>query len=80
PFVLVHHHHAARLRDGMRRRGFALRRGDTFPGLGPQWLRIAAREPAMADALLAALAQELASINHDRHDTAARDQESEDLA
>jgi len=34
----------------------------------------------MADALLAALAQELASINHDRHDTAARDQESEDLA
>jgi histidinol-phosphate/aromatic aminotransferase/cobyric acid decarboxylase-like protein len=80
PFVLVHHRHAGRLRDGMRRRGFALRRGDTFPGLGPQWLRIAAREPAMTDALLAALAQELASINHSSHDTAALDQESEDLA
>ena len=80
PFVLVHHRHAARLRDGMRRRGFALRRGDTFPGLGPQWLRIAAREPSMTDALLAALAQELASINHGSHDTAALDQESEDLA
>jgi len=63
PFVLVHHPHAARLRDGMRRRGFALRRGDTFPGLGPQWLRIAAREPAMTDALLVALAQELDSIS-----------------
>jgi histidinol-phosphate aminotransferase len=63
PFVLVHHQHAARLRDGLRRRGFALRRGDTFPGLGPQWLRIAAREPAMTDALLAALAQELLVIN-----------------
>jgi histidinol-phosphate/aromatic aminotransferase/cobyric acid decarboxylase-like protein len=77
PFVLVHHPHAAQLREGMRRRGFALRRGDTFPGLGPQWLRIAAREPAMTDALLAALAQELAVINHDsRHSPA---QETKDL-
>jgi len=66
PFVLVHHPHAARLREGLRRRGFALRRGDTFPGLGPEWLRIAAREPAMTDALLVALAQELPVINHDR--------------
>jgi histidinol-phosphate aminotransferase len=75
PFVLVHHPHAARLRDGLRRRGFALRRGDTFPGLGPQWLRIAAREPAMTDTLLAALAQELAEMNHDR----AMAQETEEL-
>jgi histidinol-phosphate aminotransferase len=63
PFVLVHHPHAARLRDGLRRRGFALRQGDTFPGLGPQWLRIAAREPAMTGALLVALAKELPVIN-----------------
>jgi hypothetical protein len=34
----------------------------------------------MTDALLAALAQELASINHGSHDTAALGQESEDLA
>ena len=27
-------------------RGFAVRRGDTFPGLGPDWIRIAVREPA----------------------------------
>ena len=66
PFVLVHHSHAALLREGLRRRGFAVRRGDTFPGLGPQWLRIAAREPAVTDSLLAALVRELAAINRDR--------------
>ena len=60
PFVLVHHPHAARLRDGLRRRGLAVRRGDTFPGLGPEWLRIAARDPAMTDVLVAGLANELA--------------------
>jgi hypothetical protein len=34
----------------------------------------------MTDALLAALAQEMASINHGSHDTAAMDQQREDLA
>ena len=63
PFVLVHHPHAARLRDGLRRRGYGVRRGDTFPGLGPQWLRIAAREPAMTDALLGALTHELEGLS-----------------
>jgi histidinol-phosphate aminotransferase len=65
PFVLAHHPHAARLRIGLRRRGVAVRRGDTFPGLGPQWLRIAARDPAMTDLLLAALLQEIDVINRD---------------
>ena len=32
-----------------------VRRGDTFPGLGPQWLRIAVRDRATDDALLEAL-------------------------
>jgi histidinol-phosphate/aromatic aminotransferase/cobyric acid decarboxylase-like protein len=77
PFVLVHHLHAALLREGLRRRGFALRRGDTFPGLGPQWLRIAAREPARTDALIAALTQELAAIDHDgKLDRVATDHDS----
>jgi histidinol-phosphate aminotransferase len=65
PFVLAHHPHAARLRESLRRRGLAVRRGDTFPGLGPQWVRIAAREPATTDILLASLTQELAGIHHD---------------
>jgi histidinol-phosphate aminotransferase len=59
PFVLVHHPHAAELRSSLRDRGLAVRRGDTFPGLGPDWLRIAARHPALTDALLAAVEQEL---------------------
>lgn len=79
PFVLVHHPRAALLREGLRRKGFALRRGDTFPGLGTQWLRIAAREPAVTDPLLAAMAQELASINQGSHDAAAINPESADL-
>ena len=79
PFVLVHHPHAAALREGLRRRGFAVRRGDTFPGLGPQWLRIAAREPAMTDALVAAIVQELAVINDDRaNDDRANDDRAND--
>jgi histidinol-phosphate aminotransferase len=55
PFVLVHAEGADKLRLRLREEcGFAVRRGDTFPGLGPQWLRIAVREPAVTDALVAA--------------------------
>ncbi|RAY11828.1 threonine-phosphate decarboxylase [Actinomadura craniellae] len=43
------------LRGALRERGYAVRRGDTFPGLGPGWLRIAVRDKAMNDALLEAL-------------------------
>jgi histidinol-phosphate/aromatic aminotransferase/cobyric acid decarboxylase-like protein len=68
PFVLVHHRHAARLRKGLRRNGIAVRRGDTFPGLGSHWLRIAAREPAMTDLLAAAIARELVVIGRDSED------------
>jgi histidinol-phosphate aminotransferase len=32
------------LREDLRRQGFAVRRGDTFPGLGAEWLRIAVRD------------------------------------
>lgn len=35
--------------------GFAVRRCDSFPGLGPSWLRLAVRDPATTDALIAAL-------------------------
>jgi histidinol-phosphate aminotransferase len=38
------------VRDGLRRRGFAVRRCDTFPGLGPDWLRVAVRDAATSDA------------------------------
>lgn len=43
------------LRARLRQRGFAVRRGDTFPGLGPDWLRIAVRDQPTDNALLEAL-------------------------
>jgi histidinol-phosphate aminotransferase len=54
-FVLVHVVGGAAVRSRLRSAGFAVRRGDTFPGLGPDWLRIAVREPAVIDPFLATL-------------------------
>ena len=62
PFVLVDTASArARRRPGwvreaLRERGFAVRRGDTFPGLGPDWVRVAVRDPATTERLLETLA------------------------
>jgi histidinol-phosphate aminotransferase len=60
PFVLIYVVDGVAVRDGLRRRGFAVRRGDTFPGLGPDWLRVAVRDPATSDAFAAALREVLA--------------------
>ncbi|WP_457031321.1 Rv2231c family pyridoxal phosphate-dependent protein CobC [Kitasatospora sp. P5_F3] len=54
-FVLIHTPGAAVLRTRLRDEGFALRRGDTFPGLGPDWLRIAVRDEATTDRFLGVL-------------------------
>jgi histidinol-phosphate aminotransferase len=59
PFVLVRAPVGADLREALRHRGFAVRRGDTFPGLGPDWVRVAVRAPEVSDALLAAVAEAL---------------------
>ncbi|WP_228454555.1 Rv2231c family pyridoxal phosphate-dependent protein CobC, partial [Streptomyces alkaliphilus] len=48
PFLLVEHPEADRLRERLREEGFAVRRGDTFPGLGRRWLRLAVRDAATA--------------------------------
>jgi cobyrinic acid a,c-diamide synthase len=39
----------------LRERGIAVRRADTFPGLGPEWVRIAARPPQLTESLIEAL-------------------------
>jgi histidinol-phosphate/aromatic aminotransferase/cobyric acid decarboxylase-like protein len=43
------------VRHALRERGFAARRGETFPGLGPNYIRLAVRDElttrALADAL-----------------------------
>lgn len=66
PFVLARHPAAAALRNGLRQEGFAVRRGDTFPGLGPEWVRVAAREPEAVDRLAAAMRQELETMGDRR--------------
>jgi cobyrinic acid a,c-diamide synthase len=43
------------VREALRGHGFAVRRGDTFPGLGPDWIRIAVREPEVSQKLADAL-------------------------
>ena len=62
PFVLVDTarvrggHQPGWVREALREQGFAVRRGDTFPGLGPDWVRVAVRDPATTERLLEALA------------------------
>lgn len=53
PFVLADTHDPT-TRQRLRERSFAVRRGDTFPGLGPTWVRIAVREPSVTDELVEA--------------------------
>ncbi|MGZ8724500.1 MAG: Rv2231c family pyridoxal phosphate-dependent protein CobC, partial [Aeromicrobium sp.] len=54
PFVLVKAGTGVhqRLRDA----GYAVRRADTFPGLGPEWIRIAVRKTDVTHRLLSTLA------------------------
>ncbi|WP_439382757.1 Rv2231c family pyridoxal phosphate-dependent protein CobC [Amycolatopsis lexingtonensis] len=55
PFVLVRLPGGAAVRERLRAAGYAVRRGDTFPGLGPDHLRLAVRDRATTDAFLKAL-------------------------
>ncbi|MGH1563896.1 cobyrinate a,c-diamide synthase [Mumia sp. DW29H23] len=43
------------VRERLRAEGFAVRRCDTFPGLGADWVRIAVRPPATTEGLLSTL-------------------------
>lgn len=62
PFVLVRMERADEVRERLRGLGFAARRGDTFPGLGPRWLRLAVRDRATTNRFLQALDQALTSV------------------
>ncbi len=59
PFVLVRMERADEVRERLRGLGFAARRGDTFPGLGPEWLRLAVRDRSTTGRFLQALDQAL---------------------
>jgi histidinol-phosphate aminotransferase len=51
----------ADVRARLLHRGFAVRRGETFPGLGPGWIRVAVRDAGTADRFTAALG---AALSH----------------
>ncbi|WP_031467906.1 Rv2231c family pyridoxal phosphate-dependent protein CobC [Sciscionella sediminilitoris] len=59
PFLLLRVPDGERMRLFLRDKGIAVRRCDTFPGLGPDHLRIAVRERALASRLLEAMEEEL---------------------
>lgn len=58
PFVLIDTSACGTgsVRPALAQAGFAVRRGESFPGLGPSWIRIKVPEPAVADAFVTALA------------------------
>jgi histidinol-phosphate aminotransferase len=58
-FVLIHLPGAEQVRLRLRATGYAVRRGDTFPGLGADWLRIAVRDTATTDAFVEAMERTL---------------------
>ena len=57
-FLLVHTE-VAHVWEPMRERGFAVRRGDTFPGLDAHWFRVAVRDRAMSATFVHALEETL---------------------
>ncbi|MEU8577979.1 Rv2231c family pyridoxal phosphate-dependent protein CobC [Streptomyces asoensis] len=59
PFVLVRLPRADAVRRQLRTLGFAVRRGDTFPGLDEEWLRLAVRDRPTVNRFLQALDQSL---------------------
>lgn len=55
PFLLAFHPERPDLHAALRGLGIAVRRADTFPGLGRGWVRISVRDERTHDTLLAAL-------------------------
>ncbi|MHB9862692.1 Rv2231c family pyridoxal phosphate-dependent protein CobC [Streptomyces sp. YIM S03343] len=60
PFVLVRMARAGAVRRELRGLGYAVRRGDTFPGLGEEWVRVAVRDRGTVNGFLTALGRALA--------------------
>jgi histidinol-phosphate aminotransferase len=52
----------ADLRARLLRLGYAVRRGETFPGLGPGWIRVAVRDAETSYRFTAALGAALSQL------------------
>jgi histidinol-phosphate aminotransferase len=50
----------------LRDKGFAVRRGDTFPGLGATWIRVAVRDEQTSTSFVQALQEVLDDFAHAR--------------
>jgi histidinol-phosphate aminotransferase len=61
PFLLLRVPHGPAVRAGLRARGIAVRRADTFPGLTEDHLRVAVRAPERGQVLVDALGEVLAT-------------------
>ena len=61
PFLLLRVPNGPRIRAALAEAGIAVRRGDTFPGLTPDHLRVAVRPPQLAGALVDGLRLALAA-------------------
>ena len=59
PFLLLRVRGGGNVRHGLRAQGFAVRRCDTFPGLGPDWIRVAVRDEATGARFVQALTESL---------------------
>ncbi|MBV9847983.1 MAG: threonine-phosphate decarboxylase [Kutzneria sp.] len=59
PFLLLRVPGGDRVRGALRDRGIAVRRGDTFPGLDSDYLRVAVRSPERTAPLLTAMREVL---------------------
>ena len=62
-FVLLRVPDGPAVREELRRRGWAVRRGDTFPGLTGDHLRVAVRRPEVSRAFIAELADVVGAPN-----------------
>ena len=61
PFLLLQVRDATAVRARLRGLGIAVRRGDTFPGLGPDWLRVAVAAPEHHPRILDAFSRSLSN-------------------
>ncbi|WP_139025843.1 Rv2231c family pyridoxal phosphate-dependent protein CobC [Gordonia neofelifaecis] len=65
-YVMVRVPHALEVKDGLRRRGIAVRSCANFVGLDADHLRIAVRGPEQTDALIAAMQDVMAEVRQRR--------------
>lgn len=53
------------IRESLHQHGFAVRRGESFPGLDESWIRVAVREPEVNERFVTALVQCLEDLPED---------------